>query len=299
MGNYGIKVSKAGEDVLTTADKNLIYSSAFNTLKVFASGMLHLTTDGAGNGTVSVAHNLGFAPAFKSYIEFDDEFFPDPGTYQPDWTNFMKLHVYTDDTNLYFQAVGATIDYTYNLAYYIFADLAQIFAGASISLDSDYGIKISQPGVDVKSAELYELSFLSRFPALKFEDALVGTLTLSLPAINCTDTPNTQSVSGSINHGLGYSPFYLCAFKTNNSTIYPVSANDRQTLPWSVHSGITGVAAWSLHSTCGDVGVAFQFSRRASCVSGFFPPCDIECFNWGAETVTVYYYIFRENMMLL
>ena len=36
--DWGIKVSKSGYDVLTAADTNLVMSSAFNNLKVYATG---------------------------------------------------------------------------------------------------------------------------------------------------------------------------------------------------------------------------------------------------------------------
>ena len=300
MGDLGIKVSKAGEDVLTAADEKLIYSSAFNTLKVFAKGSLNLPVSGAGDGIVSVAHNLGFAPAFKAFIASPAKYVPDPGTVNLAWGwDFNRLHVYTDDTYLYFQADNAFPNRTYVLKYYIFADLAQTFAGSSVALTEDYGIKMSQPGFNVKTARLYELSYSSSFPALKFDDTLVGDHLLSLAAINCTDAPNDQNTSVSIAHGLGYQPFFLCGFKTDDSTIYsPAPAAHRFLLPWSVHSPTTDAAVWSVEAYCTATHVVFNWYRLASCVTAFLP-CDLECINWGAGLTRIHYYIFREDLSAL
>lgn len=61
--DYGIKVSKAGFDVLTAADSNLILSSAFNSFKIVTTGNVSLTIPNAtGSVSVSVAHGLSAPP---------------------------------------------------------------------------------------------------------------------------------------------------------------------------------------------------------------------------------------------
>lgn len=65
MGNYGIKVSKPGFDVLTTNDVNLSLKSDFTLLKVAFSG----TIDPSGETWVSITHNLGYKPQFLVYLE--------------------------------------------------------------------------------------------------------------------------------------------------------------------------------------------------------------------------------------
>lgn len=298
MPKYGTKISKPNINVLTASDADLIFSSEFNTPKVFAKGSLTLTTDGSGNGTVSVAHNLGFAPAFKAFVKSGTTYYPDPSTVNRNFgTNFFKLHAYTDSTNLYFQAYGAAASTTYYLKYYIFVDLAQLYSGSTLPPSDDYGVKISQEGEEVTEAELYELAYSSEFPALKFNDNIVGSFTLSRPAINCTDVPNYQSISGAISHSLGYPPFFLCAFKTDNSQVYPSSNQDRHTLPWSQH-GTYNADIWTLEARCTASQVIFNWYREAQCVT-FITPCDGGCVNWNAETITIYYYIFREDLSLL
>lgn len=53
---YGIKVSKAGFDVKTCADKDLVMSSQFNMLKTKATGTI--------GTSASIAHGLSYVPIF-------------------------------------------------------------------------------------------------------------------------------------------------------------------------------------------------------------------------------------------
>lgn len=69
---YKIVISKVGYNVLTETDpNNLIFSSDYNTLKYYASGLLNLTF--TGNGAIDqstyVTHNLGYEPYFEAYVK--------------------------------------------------------------------------------------------------------------------------------------------------------------------------------------------------------------------------------------
>lgn len=68
--DYGIKVSKAGYDVLTTGDANIVMSSAYNLFKIVATGSGTITVSGAGTYTVDIAHGLGTVPAFVGFGNF-------------------------------------------------------------------------------------------------------------------------------------------------------------------------------------------------------------------------------------
>ena len=61
MVDYGIKVSKAGYDVKTTADKNLILTSKYPVLKVKMQGSSYVNVSGT-SGTKTTTHNLGYKP---------------------------------------------------------------------------------------------------------------------------------------------------------------------------------------------------------------------------------------------
>ena len=65
--DYGVKVSQAGFDVKTCDKENLVFSSGYNTLKVFYSGSGSIAVPKAtlpsgppGKGLVTIVHNLGY-----------------------------------------------------------------------------------------------------------------------------------------------------------------------------------------------------------------------------------------------
>jgi hypothetical protein len=61
MADFGIKIGKAGADVSKAADKDLVYSTKYNGMKI----AMHNTKAAAG----SVSHNLGYVPVFLNYME--------------------------------------------------------------------------------------------------------------------------------------------------------------------------------------------------------------------------------------
>ena len=61
MGNYGMKISKDGYDVKDASIKNLILTSEANQWKTHLKGSVTFTS---GSQTVTIAHGLGYTPAF-------------------------------------------------------------------------------------------------------------------------------------------------------------------------------------------------------------------------------------------
>lgn len=89
--DYGIKVSVPGSDVLSAADKDLVYSSKYNGMKI-----LKHNTSGAG----SVAHGAGYVPSFINFYESS-------GKYRLG-VDFLVGgdSVYIDSTNIVFSGAG-------------------------------------------------------------------------------------------------------------------------------------------------------------------------------------------------
>ena len=70
MPDYGMKISEDGEDVGTTANKNLTTSTKFNQFKIHAQGTFTVTVlNGLAFGSTTINHALGYAPAMSVYIE--------------------------------------------------------------------------------------------------------------------------------------------------------------------------------------------------------------------------------------
>lgn len=132
MSNYGIKVSQAGYDVKTCNKERLVFSSKYNTLKLFVSGSGSHSVPAAtqwfgpsGTATVEITHNLGYKPAFIVFcnsIWRDTSKFspyaykgigaisPDGGFYSVDTTK-LYIHLYNGDFS------ARTIYYKYHIYY--------------------------------------------------------------------------------------------------------------------------------------------------------------------------------------
>jgi len=80
---FGIKVSQPGYDATTAAKENLVFSSEYDTLKLFDSGSGTIEVPGDNKGTVQITHSLGYKPAF---LVFSDN---------PLWATSGKFSAYT------------------------------------------------------------------------------------------------------------------------------------------------------------------------------------------------------------
>lgn len=123
MADYGIKVSKAGFDVKTTADKNLILTSKYPVLKVKMQGSGSVTVSG-GNGVATITHNLGYRPIIIAFCDNaasggDRVMVPSRNRVVGGSADLsMKINV--NDVKLY--VVGGPDDGNYDYYYYIFYD---------------------------------------------------------------------------------------------------------------------------------------------------------------------------------
>lgn len=86
-------------------------------------------------------------------------------------------------------------------------------------MSSDYGIKVSKGGVDVKTANPKDLIFSSQFDSMKIMKT--GTLSLVIPYEYFGGGPDYQTYTihtTSYTHNLGYIPFVLP--RTNGEVAY-------------------------------------------------------------------------------
>jgi len=68
MPDYGLKISKAGYDVKTATDINLIFSSELNTAAIALSGTAQQTGDLTDILTFTITHGLSFIPYALVYV---------------------------------------------------------------------------------------------------------------------------------------------------------------------------------------------------------------------------------------
>jgi len=114
MTDYGIKVSRPGYDVKTATPEQLAFSSKYSTFKIHArdSGTVN---SASGGGLATIAHGLGYTPAFLVHV--------DPGQLgrycvAPYGTDDKQLvYAYADSTNLYIKATANVITTDYHTNY--------------------------------------------------------------------------------------------------------------------------------------------------------------------------------------
>lgn len=68
--DWGIKISQPGKDVLTCLEKELVFSSKYQTLHVHSQGSGSVTD--SGGRSVTINHGLGYVPKFLVHTKMDD-----------------------------------------------------------------------------------------------------------------------------------------------------------------------------------------------------------------------------------
>ncbi len=108
LDDWGIKMSAQGVDVKTAGTNDLVYSSKYNTFKVFSQG----TTSGTD---ITIPHNLGYAPTFEVFMESGSNRYRLPRLQNPTVSGYVQAYAYSDATNLRIISNLST-----NFYYYIF-----------------------------------------------------------------------------------------------------------------------------------------------------------------------------------
>lgn len=114
--DYGMKISRAGKNVLTATEDDTFFTSGKNQFKVHTQGLFESTSV----GYTTIAHNLGYIPFVMVYVKSTTF-----GTY---WVRLPRLFsfeatpsYYVDDTNLVLYSSTSSDDFYY----YIFLDQLQ------------------------------------------------------------------------------------------------------------------------------------------------------------------------------
>lgn len=173
--SHGIKVSLPGYDVQTCTVKQCSLHSDYTAFKNRKIGSVSLT---AGT-TATIAHNFGYSP---NYCGFYTGTRYDKTGLIPFGYNEVNssLRSWTDETNLYLLSNVNTTAY-----YYLLAELGGLPPTTLPALPDygDYGLMVSEPGVDILSAQPYQLNFLSTYPNFKlYEERTDGGF--SIPVID-------------------------------------------------------------------------------------------------------------------
>ena len=217
MADYGALVSQKGYDAKTCADRFLVYSSAFQTLKIFNTYAVTGTKPASGTNTITITHNLGFyAPYIVVYNGnttrgTSQSFFFEDGN-----ESLLQTRNYVNSLEIDIIPVfdlgninnGDTVYFTVYIFLDDFRTVAEqnINTGTTLGASStDYGIRISKDGFDVKTCADTDCVLSSSF----FNQIVHKKGIYSSPT----------GVDGEISHNLGYVP-NLLHYTRNNGASY-------------------------------------------------------------------------------
>ena len=129
--SYGIRVSKAGYDVIQETDpKNMIFDSDYNHLKTAGNGTLTKTVSAGSDSTTNVAHSLGIRPLVLAYFREDgsDKWYAcmaQPETTQVRQYEQFNVEVYVTTSNITFNFInssGSSVDFELKYEYFYEGD---------------------------------------------------------------------------------------------------------------------------------------------------------------------------------
>lgn len=290
MGDYGIQVSEPGDNVLTQIYDTARFSTKYSTLKFYLMGNTSFTTNGSGVGSVEIAHDLDYAPAFYAFNKrsYQDTFF-EATTYTNCFFTiggfFSQFDIYSTENVLHIGGTGLSASTTYYFRYYILVDLAESFSGTSgIALTNDYGFKVSKPGIDVVTGKEYQMAYSSKYKSLQFFKESFKSETMSLPGFSASvvDTEVRAGTYIDFAHGLGYAPFFLAFY---NDSSY-MAANTYREAP--------GIVLYGNDASHSDI-YAFSDSTRVRVICNNYAQYPLAT-PAVARTYTVKLYIFTESL---
>jgi hypothetical protein len=218
MADYGSAVSQKGYDVKTCADRFLVYSSAFKNLKVYNRYSVSTTVPASGgaDNTITINHNLGYyAPFLVVYngpgnniaqLMTDDDGYTLHFSRVYNSVNTLTIVV---DENFGFNRPlnpGDTVYFTVYIFLEDFTTVAESNINSSTSSgasSTDYGIRISKDGYDVKTCTYDQLVLSSSF----------------FTSICHKIGINTSGGLMTVSHNLGYVPACLAYIKKTGESV--------------------------------------------------------------------------------
>jgi len=132
MGDYGFRISIAGQDVKSCSDLDTILNSKYALLKGVISGSGNTTVSDGNTNLITIAHGLGYIPFIQAYHDLDES--NADYNLMPNYGGISIMEDYMvwchcDSTNVYLEfyyADGSGGSYTFNYKYYIYTDKGKL-----------------------------------------------------------------------------------------------------------------------------------------------------------------------------
>jgi hypothetical protein len=176
MNDYGIKVSQEGIDVREASPRELAFTSKYRHIKLLETGK-------ATSTSFSKAHGLGYRPTFAGYALQSGKYFlnyfssPSGASLDFEYTGAYG-DIYTTNTHLH--AICSEADRLIYLTY--LNPGASTTGGQYLDPEGDWGLKISDPDIDVFSAFDGEISLTSKHPSPLIVQS--GSITVNIDEIS-------------------------------------------------------------------------------------------------------------------
>lgn len=308
MADYGIRFAKKNQNVLTALDKDVPFSTKFNTLKLWLWGNLTVDTNGSGNGDAVFTHDLNYAPAFMVFRKttaqftllsgattYPNSFFPVGVTnYYLDYGSSGLIvptdYAYTTATTLVCSVRGGPANSSVVFRYYLLVDRSESFSGdEGPGLLNDYGFKFAKTGGNVLTDKEYQLSYSTKYKALQYYKESTKTETLTLPAMfaSFADQDVEAGTYVDINHGLGYAPLFMVRAENGD-----VLSTDSLDIPYAFRQTDISPLSTMVGAFCDATRVRIFWYRRSVFNSITQAPVP----TFPEKTITVKVNIFTENL---
>ncbi len=109
---YGIKVAKPNEDVKTCDDKDLVFSSEWDTYKIREQVSLTIEVEALGwggyGGTETYTHDYGFIPFVWSFYKHPDGYWLPDGISTLDTVSYFYINTSVNATEVIFEVTHDT-----------------------------------------------------------------------------------------------------------------------------------------------------------------------------------------------
>ena len=193
-------IAKRGGDALVDAEKDLAFTSARACLIELQIGTIAITTDGSGNASAYVEHNLGYYP---SVIMFEKGFLD--STY---WHASTGYDWKVTTARINFNLVGYDPSTTYYFHYRISGNRQDNAVGSGNNNVSGR-LRISKAGYDAETEQdARNMQFFSGANVIKVDDNLSDSVTRQIGLNYPFPTVIT------IAHNLGYPPVCFVLLET-------------------------------------------------------------------------------------
>ncbi len=214
--DYGARVAQKGYDTNTCPDDKLVFSSSFQTLKIYSVQTATTTIPGLGGGTntITMNHNLGYYPPYivvyngRTQTGLSQSYFFSDSNLSALVTRMTTSQLQIDIDTYFDFTIGDNTGDTVYFTVYIFLDDFRTVSEKNIITGTvspgshgDYGIRVSKEGYDVKTCTDEQLSFSSSF----YNQLIHKKGTVS-------------GVAATVSHNLGYIPNFLFYYRPSGQT---------------------------------------------------------------------------------